>query len=129
MKKIFFLFAVLTAVIISSCKKDGHNHETAPEINFIEPADQQVFSLSDTVRIRATINHPEEMHGYMLIVENLISNAKDTMIDLHDHSMNISIDTSFFPNVSEHTHFQIRVVATDHDELTISKFVTIHVDH
>lgn len=129
MKNLLFLLAVLTAVVISSCKKDDHDHDDAiPKITFIEPTDQQEFSLTDTVRIRASITHNDAMHEYMLIVENLISDVKDTMTNTHEHDMNINIDTSFFPNVSDHTHFQIRVVATDHNDKTNNSFITIHVE-
>jgi hypothetical protein len=131
MKNLILLFSALIIITtISSCKKDDdHDHNDAvPEITFIEPVDQQEYSLTDTVRIRASITHTDAMHKYMLIVENLISNVKDTMINTHEHDMNISIDTSFFPNVADHTHFQIRVIAADHNEMTNDKVITIHVE-
>lgn len=126
MKKIWILGGVMMAVA-SSCRKD-HDHESEPEIVFFEPADQQRFSTIDTIRIRAVIRHKEEMHTYLLVAENVEEEKNDTLIHSHDHSKNIDIDIRYFPGVSDHRHFRIRIVATDHDQKTAEKHITIHVE-
>jgi hypothetical protein len=126
MKKTLFIVATIS-IAFCACKKE-HDHDAYPEIKFIEPVDDQTYSLTDTVRIRATITHNEEMHTCLLIAENIEDNIKDTLINKHDHSKIINIDKKYFPNVTAHRHFRIRIKATDHNNKTSDKHVTIHVE-
>jgi hypothetical protein len=130
MKNIILFSIVLLAItIFQACKKEDANDADNPKITIESPIDDSAYGLADTVFIKASITHTEEMHTYKVMARQTEDGSVTTIKDEHEHSKNVNIDTWFFPNVASHKHYYIIVDAEDHDGLTTRDSVLIHVDN
>ncbi len=130
--QLLFVVALFMAAlfIFSSCNKDDDNHEHSekpPVITIISPVHNAEFDYTDTVFIKAYISHHTELHTHTLKLRHQETGDVITMIDKHDHSKNVSIDTFFYPGFNSHAHFFIIVNVTDHDGLSASDSVFVHI--
>jgi hypothetical protein len=126
----FFSATILILVLLAACKKDDHNHNgEKPKITIMSPIDDSAYRFSDTIFIKATITHTEEMHTFKVMARQTEDGSLTTIKDEHEHSKNVTIDTWFFPNVTAHKHYYIIVDAEDHDGLTSRDSVLVHIDN
>jgi|SRR5690606_28133993 len=133
-KNIFQFLSVMilftsAVILISSCnKEDEHEHsDEPPVITISSPVHNTEFDYTDTVFIKATIMHHTELHSHTLKLHHQETGDVFTLIDKHDHSKNVSIDTFFYPGFTSHAHFFIIVNVTDHDGLSASDTVFVHI--
>jgi hypothetical protein len=128
MKKILFATIAFAAIIFNACKKDTAGSDL-PKITIDSPIDESTYDYSDTVFIKASITHTEEMHTYKIMARQSEDGSVSTIKYEHEHSKNINIDTWFFPNISSHKHYYIILEAEDHDGLISSDSVLVHIDN
>jgi uncharacterized lipoprotein YbaY len=128
MKKILFLTSIISVLIFQACKKDSSNVD-APKITIESPIDESAYKLTDTVFIKATITHTEELHSYKVSARQSEDGSVTFIKDEHEHAKNVTIDTWFFPNVTSHKHYYIIVDVEDHDGLTSRDSVLVHIDN
>jgi hypothetical protein len=126
---ILFSIALFATLIFQACKKEDANDADKPKITIELPIDDSAYKLVDTVFIKASITHSEEMHSYKVLARQSEDGSLTTIEDEHEHSKNIAIDTWFFPNVTSHKHYYIIVDAEDHDGLTSRDSVLVHIDN
>jgi hypothetical protein len=119
MKKLISISAIFVFVmlILSSCKKDGHNHV---EVEFMSPMDEATVANPAAVNIKIKFTAEEELHDIEITLKkegDSVAIAPFSPMEVHDHEKTITIDETV--NLSSYpagTEFHLEVEACeDHD--------------
>ena len=96
--------------------------EVAPVISIILPNENQVFSVGQTVTIKATVSDNEGLHMVHVIVTD---NTGGHWVHSEDHwdGKNFDINKTFTATVGK--IYTIHIDATDHNENTTTREMTV----
>lgn len=124
--KQLLLIATVCISFFSSCKDDNNDNALKPSVTITSPGVDAKFKLVDTVNIVADISHAEDLHNYKVSVFNEETGSTTILMDEHEHEKNVTINTTFYLNENNHTHYFIIVSAEDHDGNAGADTVYIH---
>lgn len=104
-------------LLIVACQKADLPQATTDEvlINILSPKAGETYKIGDTVQIVADISYTDQLHGYIIRI-----NDKDGLIfetEGHRHSDNISISEQWVNTLSYPTELTMEVICVmDHEE-------------
>ena len=127
--KQLLLIATVCIAIFTSCKDDNNDNALKPTVTITSPGNDADFKLIDTVNIVADISHTEDLHTYKVSIIKEETGSATILMDEHEHEKNVTVNTNFYLNESNHAHYYIIVSAEDHDGNAGADTVYIHSDN
>jgi hypothetical protein len=125
--KYFFAFFLCISLVLSSCKEE--KDEVLPTISIIEPGNNTLFSVLDTVRIRAQINDNENIVQVLLQLEELGSGRKvGQTLSFSPNNVSYALDAFYIieDSLLNSGDYYFRIQAYD-GENTTSEFASIRL--
>lgn len=134
MNKINNTFIALTIVFslffITACENESEQHDlSASDITLVinSPHDTQQFEAGDTVKIRASIDAPTEMHGYEVHLMRLADTTEVLSKDYDLHTKHFDVSEYYVNEGIVHSDMELEIVAIiDHTGKKTSKKVHFH---
>ena len=112
MRKHLYFFLLLLA----GC---GKNDDIAPEVVVTSPADNQVFSGSQTVNVKANITDNEGIHMVHATVTDNTTGGHMVHMETHPDEKSFNLNESFITLPGR--NYTIEIEANDHNENTTRK--------
>jgi hypothetical protein len=113
------MIAGLGALLLAgACQK---NDDIAPDpakvtMTVISPLPGQIFRSGDTVRLKATVRYPGQLHGYELLLTDSASGTVVHDLAQHVHADSFDIDGQWISAASQPASIKLSLIADiDHD--------------
>lgn len=118
--KLFFIFTLLLAMLISSCEEGvALLDEDVPIIKLLSPSSDPLISNGDTLQIQAEISDNDELHQIKAFITRQHSGLLDTVWQLNTHSHTNTYDlydTYIVEALGGNNRFELVIIASDHNE-------------
>ena len=125
---IVWILLPFTLLLVQSCKEDKEDeHESDPLVTLTSPTINRMYPLGDTVWIKGSLSHDEDMHEYHVTLQNTSQDSVvyDSVVNIH--GMKQADFSHYWVNsVSGHSDMKLTVNATDHHAKTGKSEVHFH---
>lgn len=130
---ILFIVIVLYGSMLSSCRKEDDKktiEETEAEnvvtIQLNTNATSDTIAFGEELHITGTVLGTQEMHGYELVLKNMMTDSVLFKTSEHDHATSYTIHGHWMNNLQNTSGLHITlVVEKDHDGNTLTKEVNL----
>jgi hypothetical protein len=111
------IILVMGALALGSCQKRDSTTPDASKVVFTitSPTIGHTYQNGDSVRIKASISYPSELHGYEVRVTDVATNTIVYDAAEHGHSDRFDIDKAWVINGAAGMELKLELMATiDH---------------
>ncbi|MCP4440533.1 MAG: hypothetical protein GY810_16430 [Aureispira sp.] len=105
-------FLLLSIAILGfwACTK-----ESKPTVTITSPTNGSTMMSGDSLlTIKGTVADEDQLHEYTISLKNTTANTEVFTHSGHSHTTSINIDTTIVLKVSEHSEFELSIMASNH---------------